>query len=106
MEATEIQKELMRSKVDATFDHYCAGNLFYNVILNGDTYQFAVPTIEKVTEHYIADMGDYSTGRTRDAGIKLSEDLGSTNFDSTVKGTFLWRWIRKSIDKGEFTKLF
>lgn len=88
MNKLEIQKELLRSKVNANFSHYVSGNLYYTVKLESGLYQFPISTIESAKD------GEF--------GIKLSADLGTTTFEAVIKGSFLNRWIGKAIDNNEF----
>jgi hypothetical protein len=37
--------------------------------------------------------------------VILSPDLGTTKFNSEIKGSDLNRWIQKSIEKNEFIKI-
>jgi len=80
----EVKKDLFKSKVMAKFSHYIAGNLYYNVEVFGELYQFPIST--------------YSYPN-------LSEDLGTTSFGSEIKGSELSRWIVKAIDRNEFIKV-
>lgn len=96
MKAIEVQKEIMKSKVNAIFSHYCAGNLYYKIELDEGTFQFPIETTE--------DAGTTFRGRSYKE-IKLSTDLGETTFDATIKGSLLGRWIRKAIASDEFIKV-
>lgn len=86
MEKNEIKKELLKTKVNAIFSHYCAGNLYYNVAVQESVYQFSISVFE-------------SDGET------LSHDLGTTNFDESVRASYLNRWVDKSIEAGTFVKV-
>ena len=90
---TEIKKDLMKSKAMAKFSHYIAGNLYYNVEVFGELYQFPISTVETVTDSNFT------------FGVQLSEDLGTTRFESEIKGSELARWIGKAIDKDQFTRV-
>lgn len=105
MDKNEVKKDLYKSKNKAKLSHYVSGNLYYNVELTDGTYQFPIPTVEDKKEVIPVDMGDYTTGKTIKNGIQLSEDLGTTTFESKMKGSDLNRWISKAIDKGEFVKI-
>lgn len=94
MNANEVKKDLYKSKNMAKFSHYVSGNLYYTVELAIGTYQFPIATVEE--REVIFDSVP---------GIKLSEDLGTTEFNAEIKGSDLNRWIAKAIDKGEFTKI-
>lgn len=91
MEKNELQKELMKNKVEAEFSHYCAGNLYYKVVTNDGIYQFPISTTEIVGNNYPM--------------LQLSSDLGTTAFNSKERASMLWRWIDKAIDKGEYIKV-
>jgi hypothetical protein len=90
----EVKKDLYKSKNMAKFSHYVSGNLYYNVELSVGTYQFPIATVEE--REVIFDSVP---------SIKLSEDLGTTEFNAEIKGSDLNRWIAKAIDKGEFIKI-
>jgi hypothetical protein len=105
MNANEVKKDLYKSKNMASFSHYVSGNLYYNIIVFEELYQFPIATIEEIIESVSMDMGDYNTTRSIKTGIKLSEDLGTTTFEAKMKGSELNRWISKAIDKGEFIKI-
>jgi S-methylmethionine-dependent homocysteine/selenocysteine methylase len=89
----EVKKDLYKSKNMAKFSHYVSGNLYYKVELSVGTYQFPISTVE----HEISYEGDEF--------YQLSEDLGTTTFESEMKGSDLNRWISKAIDKDEFIKV-
>ncbi len=91
MEKNEVKKYLYKNKeLKAKFSHYVSGNLYYTVQLEDGLYQFPISTVEE--------------GSTLN-DVALSQDLGTTVFDSEIKASELNRWITKSIDNGEFTKL-
>ncbi len=94
MDKNEVKKDLYKSKNMASFSHYVAGNLYYNIIVLDELYQFPIATVEE--REVIFDSVP---------SIKLSEDLGTTEFGSKIKGSELNRWISKAIDKGEFIKV-
>ena len=99
----EIKKELLKSKVMSKFSHYSNGKLYYNVQLNDGLYQFPISTIEEHIEY----MSPENEGEDEIEikSIKLSSDLGTTNFDAQIKASFLNRWIDKAIDSEEFIKI-
>ena len=94
MNANEVKKDLYKSKNMAKFSHYVSGNLYYTVELAIGTYQFPISTVEKNENEFGVSIG-----------LKLSEDLGTTEFNAEIKGSDLNRWIAKAIDKGEFIKI-
>jgi hypothetical protein len=94
MNANEVKKDLYKSKNMAKFSHYVSGNLYYTVELAIGTYQFPIATVEKNENEFGVAIG-----------LKLSEDLGTTEFSAEIKGSDLNRWIAKAIDKGEFIKI-
>lgn len=89
----EIKKDLMKSKNMAYFSHYCAGNLYYNIVVMEEMYQFPISTIEE-TEDFAPE-----------GSVKLSSDLGTTNFNAEIRGSELARWITKAIKNETFIKL-
>lgn len=96
--AIEIGKELMKSKVMAKFSHYSEGKLFYKVSLNDGTYQFPIYTWDVYVEIETKDNGEDVEVPT----YTPSSDLGKTNFYAEIKGSELFRWIKKAIAKEEF----
>lgn len=86
MEKNEIKKELLKTRVNAIFSHYCAGSLYYNVIVQESMYQFLISVFE-------------TDGET------LSHDLGTTNFDESIKASYLNRWVDKAVDAGTFIRI-
>ena len=98
MNANEVKKDLYKSKNMAKLSHYVSGNLYYNVQLEDGIYQFPISTIEEKWD------GTYVDGN-ENISINLSSDLGTTTFESEMKGSDLNRWISKAIDKGEFIKI-
>lgn len=104
IEANEVKKELFKSKAMAKFSHYCAGNLYYEVEVKGDKYQFPISTIQPLLQFEgLEKVSDTEFEmKTEQVGIALSSDLGTTNFSAEIKGSDLNRWIGKAIEKGEF----
>lgn len=94
----EIKKDLMKSKNMATFSHYIAGNLYYNVVIMDELYQFPIATVEEVIETDSFEREEIQT-------LKLSSDLGTTTFDAKIRGSELARWISKAIKNERFIKL-
>ena len=90
---TEIKKDLFKSKAMAKFSHYIAGNLYYNIEVFGDMYEFPIETIQE-TEDFDSE-----------GSVKLSSDLGTTRFESEIRGSELSRWISKAIKAETFIKL-
>lgn len=92
----EIRKELYKLKTLAKFSHYVSGNIYYTVDLTVGRFQFPIPTVETTT--------NWRSLAGKD-GIQLSEDLGTTTFESQMKGSELIRWINKAIDNDEFIEV-
>lgn len=101
MDKNEVKKDLYKSKNIAKLSHYVSGNLYYNVELTDGIYQFPISTVEREKRYYT--QGE--TAIVLEDVMKLSEDLGTTTFESEMKGSDLNRWISKAIDKGEFIKI-
>jgi hypothetical protein len=97
MDKNEVKKDLFKSKAMAKFSHYIAGNLYYNVEVFGELYEFPIPTVD----FKFTDLQDGNEFRL----YELSEDLGTTRFDNEIKGSELSRWITKAIEKEEFVKI-
>ena len=101
MDKNEVKKDLYKSKNMAKLSHYVSGNLYYTVELSDGAYQFPISTVEREKRYYT--YGE--TAIVLEDVMKLSEDLGTTSFESEMKGSDLNRWISKAIDKGEFIKI-
>lgn len=101
MNANEVKKDLYKSKNMASFSHYVSGNLYYNIIVFEELYQFPISTVEREKRYYT--YGE--TAIVLEDAMKLSEDLGTTTFEAKIKGSDLNRWIAKAIDKDEFIKI-
>jgi len=98
----EIKKDLMKSKNMANFSHYCAGNLYYNVEVFGELYQFPIATTQEGPT-----FNDDESGLSmyEVETVILSEDLGTTRFEAEIRGSELARWISKAIKNETFIKL-
>jgi hypothetical protein len=94
---TEIKKDLYKSKNLAFFSHYVAGNLYYNIVVMDELYQFPISTVDRIK------YGDEETAYMDT--YNLSEDLGTTEFSSEIRGSELIRWIIKAIKNETFIKL-
>jgi len=92
----EIKKDLYKSKNMAKFSHYISGNLYYTVDIAEGKYQFPIATTSEDTD---------ATARLGRSLLYLSEDLGTTAFDSEIRGSELIRWIQKSINSNDFIKV-
>jgi hypothetical protein len=99
---TEIKKDLFKSKAMAKFNHYIAGNLYYNVEVFGEVYEFPISTIQEGPT-----FNDDESGLSmyEVETVILSEDLGTTRFESEIRGSELARWISKAIKNETFIKL-
>lgn len=88
MNAEAVKKEVIKSRVPANIKYYAAGNLYYTIRLSDGLYQFPISTIE-----------------INEGTINLSLDLGTTAFESEIKGSYLNRWIERAIKNNEFIKI-
>ena len=105
MELNEIKKDLYKSKAMAKLSHYVSGNLYYTVELTDGVYQFPIATVETSLEYINPEnQGVYDDEPTIET-LQLSSDLGTTTFESEMKGSDLNRWIAKAVEKGEFIKI-
>ncbi len=100
--ANDVKKELYKSKANAKFSHYTAGNLYYTIELNDGIYQFPIETVENGPT-----INDDESGLSMyETETKLlSKDLGTTAFNAEMKGSDLNRWIAKAIAKNDFVKV-
>ena len=105
MNKNEVKKELYKTKEMADFSHYISGNLYYNVKVGFDVFQFPIPTVEAHSS--VSDLIDEPEGDESMDGnfYTLSEDLGTTTFSDKMRGSHLIRWIDKAIDSGEFVMI-
>ncbi len=99
MELNDIKKDLYKSKAMAKLSHYVSGNLYYTVELIDGVYQFPIATVE------IRHLVTGPSGEDEVEELILSQDLGTTTFESEMKGSDLNRWIAKAVEKGEFIKI-
>ena len=101
MEAIEIQKDLMKTKVMANFDRFENGSLYYNVDVLGATYQFPIHTIEKAPA-----VGLHTTEGFMIDDYKLQAvDVKGAAFTTSMRGSELFRWIKKAYNNNEFIKI-
>jgi hypothetical protein len=63
----------------AHFSHFCGGNLYYTVDVNGSTYQFYINTDPK--------------------------DVGTGDFYADMKAVTLMKWINMCMKSEEFIKI-
>ena len=101
--ATDVKKQLYKSKAEAIFSHYVSGNLYYNVPLEDGTYQFPIETVEYV--EIDDDPSDRREDEEDNEDMQLSSDLGTTPFNATMKGSDLNRWIGMAMKNDEFVKI-
>ncbi len=106
LDLTTIKKDLYKSKAMANFSHYCAGNLYYTVMIEDSKYQFPLETVEEL-EIMIGgfDEMDGPADAEYIKTHKLSSDLGTTVFGAEIKASELIRWIGKALEKGELIKV-
>jgi len=128
---TQVKKDLYKSKAMATFSHYTAGNLYYQVELEDGTYQFPINTVEivKLSDISLKVKGElkekvdieisynyddaeplYVYDNDEEEYVEatckeLSSDLGTTTFSAEIRGSELSRWISKAIKAETFIKL-
>lgn len=102
---TDIKKDLYKSKVDATLQHYDKGKLIYNVTIGDSVYQFPIHTVENTTENWV--VASPSGPLTKEIKtIKLSDDLGETKMETVIPGRLLIRYIEKAIKEDTFVFLY
>jgi hypothetical protein len=71
--------EIVRNNNMAHFSHFCGGNLYYTVEVDGSTYIFNINT--------------------------NPNEVGTADFNSEMKASDLMRWIRICMETGEFYKI-
>jgi len=136
MEETLSLTEIVKGNT-AKFSHYCAGNLYYNVEVNGETYQFPMKAVDvseiqpdefnmmkefiesedlfgRLFEEFKQKKAEEKKCCTNDSCecrvqskplFSLSEDLGTTNFETEYGAMTLMRWIRMAMKNDEFVKI-
>jgi len=99
---TQVKKDLFKSKAMAGFSHYMGGNLYYNIVVMEELYQFPIATTQEGPT-----FNDDETGLSmyEVETVILSEDLGTTRFEAEIRGSELARWISKAIKNETFIKL-
>lgn len=102
LDLTAIKKDLYKSKAMANFSHYCAGNLYYTVMIEDSKYQFPISTVE---DGPTINTDDSDLSMYEITTFKLSSDLGTTSFGAEIKASELIRWIGKALEKGELIKV-
>lgn len=105
MELNDIKKDLYKSKAMAKLSHYVSGNLYYTVELADGVYQFPIATVEDNKTILTIGETEETLKEITIKSLQLSEDLGTTTFESEMKGSDLNRWISKAVSNGEFTKI-
>lgn len=71
--------DVVRNENMAHFSHFCGGNLYYTVEVEGDTYLFNISTDPN--------------------------EVGTATFSNVEKAQTLMRWIRICMETGEFYKI-
>ena len=79
MDRNTIRKELYKNDHQAMFMHVRDGKMYYELCVAGITYQLAM------------NIND--------------DDMKGADFGREVSAKYLWRWINKGIDSGDFVKL-
>lgn len=101
VDINEIKKELYKTKANAVFSHYKKGYLYYKVEVNGGLYQFPISVVDCTPERMT--IPTMVGPIVKDIEImKLSADLGDTNFESEIPGRLLIRYIDKANQFGDF----
>lgn len=112
----EIKKDLYKTKENAEFSFYRKGQLFYEVNILGNRYSFPLNVVENTSKEVslVKNLKTEKNGLGTKVAIdvvtyvdtiKLSDDLGNTDFNRDIKGSELIRWITKAIDNGNFVKI-
>lgn len=114
MNATEVKKELYKSKVTAKLMDVTEGKMFYSVQLEDGTYRFPIDQVKEVGGPLYKLEAKTQTSpnvgltytKVEEKCHTLSSDLGKTSFYPEMKASELNRWIEKAIAEDEFVKLF
>jgi len=103
----EVQKSLLKNKTMARFDRFENGDLFYDVEVDGITYQFPIATIKEV--HVNMETQDESgelSGIVVRAKIHAPKpDVKGAAFTTQMRGSELFRWIARAIDNNDFIQI-
>ena len=94
--ATEIKKDLYKSKSMATFTKYESGNLWYRIVTSFGTFEFPISTVELILKENDQVVDNRKSILVE--GVKLSAEIGTTPFYNEIKGSELNRWIERSIN--------
>lgn len=133
MNEIEIKKFLYKSKGTAFLNRYCKGKLYYVIRLEDGIYEFPMNTVENTKfittdpksslahAYEVSETEDLSTYHTSHFDevqicnlvnpqkdiqtIRLSTDLGDTEFKTGIKSSELIRWITKALKLGELIKV-
>lgn len=107
MEIIDVQKDLLKSKTIADFDRFENGDLFYNVNILDDLYQFPIPTIGEVhINHDILDSeGEQSGMKLIAKTFRPKNDVKGAAFTPQMRGSELFRWIKKAYNDNNLIKI-
>ncbi len=114
MNATDVKKELYKSKVTAKLMDVTEGKMFYSVQLEDGLYRFPVDQVKEVGGPLYKLEAKTQTSPTisltytklEEKCFSLSAELGKTSFYPEMKASELNRWIERAIKDGEFVKLY
>jgi hypothetical protein len=91
MNINEIKKDLYKSKADAVFMYYSAGNLYYSVPLADGTYKFPISTVEEIKESKVVKISIEEGNPI----VDIDESTQSSNSESETES------VHVSIDSEE-----
>lgn len=97
----------------AKLSHVIAGNMYYTVDTGDGVYQFSIKGFQNESGAFFKMSTVTKTSPEINMNYipfektvyTLSEDVGTTTFNSEIKAMELMRWIRKAIDNDELIKI-
>lgn len=100
--ATELKKEIMRSKAVANFNHYKEGKLYYDFEVPSGKYLVPVDVVAYQKIKVTDEDGNESEAEQISG---LASDVGNGVFDSQMKASLLNLWVDKAIKNEKLAKI-
>jgi hypothetical protein len=108
----EIKKLVGNGNV-AKLSHVIEGNMYYTIQTEDGLYQFPIKGFDKEKSQMFTmktvtmPNGDMKVEYVPVVGsvYRVSDDIGTTTFNSEIKAMEVMRWIRKAIENNEIFKI-
>jgi len=106
-------KKLVGNGNMAKLSHVIEGNMYYNVQTEDGLYQFPIAGFVKESHQmFMMKTVTLPSGSVKVEYVpvkccsyRVSDDIGTTTFNSEIKAIELMRWIRKAIENNEIFKI-